>query len=96
MEDAVKQKVWIGYKIRGGRWIPNSNLVQAAHSFNRVREIKKTRRRVCPPARQPAHIEQLGSQWTDFHEIWYFSNFWKSVEKIQALLKYDKNNGNFT
>jgi hypothetical protein len=25
----------------------------------------------CPPAR----VEQLGSHWTDFHEIWYLSIF---------------------
>jgi hypothetical protein len=28
------------------------------------------------------HMEQFGSHWTDFHEIWYFSIFKKSVEKI--------------
>ena len=32
----------------------------------------------------------------DFHEIWYFSIFRKSVEKIQVLLKSDKNNGHYT
>jgi hypothetical protein len=38
-------------------------------------------------------MEQLGSHWTDFHEIWYLYIFRKSVEKIQVLLKSDKNNG---
>jgi hypothetical protein len=38
--------------------------------------------------------EQPGSHWTDFHEIWYLSNFFrKSVEKIQVSLKPDNNNG---
>ena len=42
-------------------------------------------------------MEQLGSHWTDFHEIWYFSIFFsKSVVKIQVSLKSDKNNGYFT
>ena len=41
-------------------------------------------------------IEQLGSHWTDFHEIWYSSVFRKSAEKIQVLLKSDRNNGYFT
>jgi hypothetical protein len=41
-------------------------------------------------------MEQLVSHWTDFHEIWYLSIFRKSVQKIQVLLKYDKNNGYFT
>jgi hypothetical protein len=27
------------------------------------------------------HKKQLGSQWTDFHEIWYLDIFRKSVEK---------------
>jgi hypothetical protein len=40
--------------------------------------------------------EHLGSHWTDFHEIWYLSNFRNSVQKIQVSLKSDKNNGYFT
>jgi hypothetical protein len=47
---------------------------------------------VCPSVR----MEQLSSHWTDFHEIWFFRIFRKSVEKIQASLKSDKNNGYFT
>ena len=35
--------------------------------------------------------EQLGSYQKDFHEIWYLRIFKKSVEKIQILLKSDKN-----
>ena len=38
-------------------------------------------------------MEQLGSHWTDFNEIWYLSIFRKSDEKIQVLFKSDKNNG---
>jgi hypothetical protein len=34
---------------------------------------------VCPSVR----MEQLGSHWTDFHEIWYLSIFRKSSEKLQ-------------
>jgi hypothetical protein len=33
------------------------------------------------------HIEQLGSHYTDFHEIWYLGIFWKSIEKVQVSLK---------
>jgi len=36
-------------------------------------------RHVCPPVR----MQQLGSHWTDFHEIWYMS-IRISVEKIQV------------
>jgi len=41
-------------------------------------------------------MEQLASQWTDFHEILYLSIFRKFVEKIQVSLKSDKNNEYFT
>jgi hypothetical protein len=41
-------------------------------------------------------MELLGCHWTGFHEIWYFSIFRKSVEKIQVSLKSDMNNGYFT
>jgi hypothetical protein len=41
-------------------------------------------------------MEQLGSHWTDFHEILFLRISRKSVEKIQVSLKPDKNNGYFT
>ena len=41
-------------------------------------------------------MEQLSSQRTDFHEIWYLRIFRKSVQKIQVSLKSNKNNGYFT
>jgi hypothetical protein len=40
-------------------------------------------------------MEQIGSQWKDFHEIRYLNNFRKSVEKFQVSLKSDKNNAFF-
>jgi hypothetical protein len=43
----------------------------------------------------PVPIEQLGSHWTDFHEIWYLSIFRTSVEKIPFPLISDKK-GYFT
>ena len=63
--------------------------------FRRVRKIEKRDcclRRVWPSVR----MEQLDSNWTDFHEIWYLSIFRESVEKIQVSLKSDKNIGYFT
>jgi hypothetical protein len=44
---------------------------------------------VCPSIR----IEQLGSNWTDFHEISYLSISGESVKKIQVSLQSDQNNG---
>jgi hypothetical protein len=41
-------------------------------------------------------MEELGSHWTDFHEICYLSIFRKSVEKIQVSLKSNKNNSYIT
>jgi len=41
-------------------------------------------------------MEQLGSQWTDFHKILYLIICRISVDKIQVSLKSDKNNRYFT
>jgi hypothetical protein len=41
-------------------------------------------------------MEQLGSHWMDFHEILYLGIFQKSIRKIQASLKSDKNKRYFT
>jgi hypothetical protein len=48
--------------------------------------------------RLAVHMEQIGLQEVDFHEIRYLSFFFfrKSVEKIQVLLKSEKNIGYFT
>ena len=40
-------------------------------------------------------VEHLGSQWADFHEIWYFSIFRKTVDKTRILLKSSENSGCF-
>jgi hypothetical protein len=53
----------------------------------------------CPPVRPSVCafvcMEQLGSQLTDFYEIWYLGVFRKSVDKIQVWLKSFKNNWYF-
>jgi hypothetical protein len=46
--------------------------------------------------RVSVRMEQLGSNWSYFHEIWRLSISPKSVEKIQVSLKSEKNNGYFT
>jgi hypothetical protein len=45
--------------------------------------------------RPPARMKQLGSRWTHFHEIWYWSISRKSVEKNLISVKSDNNNGYF-
>jgi hypothetical protein len=47
----------------------------------------------CLSVRRSVRMEQLGSHWTDCHEIWYLSVFRKSVNRIKVLLKYDKIKG---
>ena len=49
----------------------------------------------CPSISQSVRMEQLGYHWMDCHEILYLSTFRKSFEKIQVLLKSDKNKGYF-
>ena len=39
---------------------------------------------VCPTV----CMEQLGSPWIDFHEIWYLKIVQKSVEKSQVSLTF--------
>ena len=67
---------------------------QVLGAFEKLRKAAinfvMTLRLSVPPS---VHIEQLGSYWTDFHEILYFNIFLKSLEKIQVPLKSDKNNG---
>ena len=55
----------------------------------RARKIAKSDYQLdygCPSVR----MERLGSHWTDFHEIWHFGIFRRSVQKIQVSLKSDK------
>jgi len=57
--------------------------------FRRVRTTAKSDyylRHVCPSDR----MEQLGYNWTDFHEVLYLRIFRKSVPKIQVSLKSDE------
>jgi hypothetical protein len=67
--------------------------------FMRVRKIAKSDfwlRHVCPYARPPISMEQLGSHWTDFHEILYLIFFQKSIKEIQVSFKSENNNGYYT
>jgi hypothetical protein len=60
--------------------------------FWKIAKIDYKLRHVCPSVR----TEQLGTQWTEFHEIWYLDISQISVEKIKVSLKSDKNNEYFT
>ena len=41
-------------------------------------------------------VEQLGSHWTDFHEILYLGTFRKYTENIRDSLQFHKNTEHFT
>ena len=69
---------------------------RAATVCRRVHKVAKMRLLasscVCPSVR----IEQVGLHWTDLQEILYLSIFRKFVEKIQVLLRSNRNNEQFT
>jgi hypothetical protein len=50
----------------------------------------------CLSFRPPVRMEQLGSNWTDFHESSYLIMFRKTAKKMQASLKSDKYSGYFS
>jgi hypothetical protein len=60
-----------------------------------IRFIMSVGPSVCLFACPSVRMEQLSSHWTDFYETWYLNIFLKSVQKIQVILKSDKNNGYF-
>jgi hypothetical protein len=63
------------------------------HMLGAFAKLREAAIRFVASVRPSACMEQLGSHWTDFHEIWYLSIFRKSVEQIQVSLKSDKNSG---
>jgi hypothetical protein len=72
------------------------SLVVTCESYTFLGAIAKLQKATISFVMSPsARMEQLGSHWTDFHEIWYLSIFRNSVEKIQVSLKSDKNKGYF-
>ena len=80
-------------------FISYTKWLQVLKGYWHVRKISKSDyslRDVSPSVRPSVRMEQLGSLWTDFHEISYLRVFRKSVEKIQVSLKSDKNNEYFT
>jgi len=65
--------------------------------LRRVRKLAKSEYQLLHVSmRLSVRMEQLGSCWTDFLEIWYSCIFRKFIDKFQVTLKYDNNNGYFT
>ena len=63
--------------------------------IKRVRKVweKRLLTLSCLSVRPSVRMEQLGSLWTDFHEIWELNIFRKSFGKVQGSLQSNKNNG---
>jgi len=53
-------------------------------------------KRLLPFSCLSGRMEQVGSNWTDFHEVWHFWIFREYIMKVQVSLKSDKNNRYFT
>ena len=52
--------------------------------LRRIRKIAKSAYQLCHvllSVRPSVRMEQLGSHWTDFDEIWYYRLLLKSVDK---------------
>ena len=74
-------------------WILSSFLFKLLFMlFRKIAKSDYWLRPVCPSVRPIRNVE-LGSHWTDFHEVCYFGSSQQSVEKIQISLKSDMNIG---
>ena len=74
-----------------------SVLWRAAKRLSYIEDARCLKVNYVRPSIHPSvRMEQLGSQWTDFHEILHSDIFRKSSEKIQVSIKSDKNNVYFS
>jgi hypothetical protein len=80
---------------QGGMW-RDATLYSSA--FRRFRKNFEKGRLAssCPSVLPSIGMEQLGSHWTDFHEILYLRIFRNTLRKIQVSLKSNQNNRYFT
>jgi len=73
-------------KIPGHSFVPECSLLGA------FAKLGKASVSLVMSVHLSVRMEQRGSQWTDFRDVYYFSIFLKSAEKVQDSLKSDKNN----
>ena len=59
-------------------------------------ELRKAAISFVMSVRPSVPMEQRGFHWKEFDDTWYLSFLRKSVEKIQVLLRSEKNNEYFT
>jgi hypothetical protein len=69
--------------------------LESSFFFRRVSKLATKTIYFIMSVRPSGPMEQLGSHWTEFHEIPYFTILPKSVEKIQLSLKSVNNSGYF-
>jgi len=68
--DSVVHELWVPVMLKHFE-LPRNNKID---HFSHLPEITKSDseiRHVCLSVRLCLRMEQLGSHWTDFHEIWY-------------------------
>jgi hypothetical protein len=70
--------------------------MQTRVNFDAFEKLQKATISFVMSVRLSVRIEQFGSRWTDFHEIWDLSIFLTAVEKIEFSVPSHKNNVYFT
>jgi len=95
--DVIQDKIAVCYEINILHIIEFEHNAQFLGAFARLRKltirfVMPVHLSVCPFI----PMEQVGSHWMDFYEIWYLSIIRKFAETIQISLQTDKNNGYFT
>ena len=86
------------YSMRTTELLPLSNAtVQKKKNYIHFRKTAEVRLLIssCMSVCQSVRVEQLGSHWTDFYEIWYLSICLPSDKKIRVWKKPDKSEGSF-
>jgi hypothetical protein len=78
--------------LRAVVFLVNEPVLSVKFLLRRVHRIAKAAISFVVSVRPSVCLKQLGSHWTDSHEIWYLGIVAKSVEKIKLSLKSDKNN----
>ena len=94
----VHRRIFVFSRVMGVVWLglilKNSFLLVFLGDFENL--PKRLLASSCLSVRPSVCMEQLGSHWTGFHEIWYLSSFRKHVDKIKVSLKFDNHKANFT
>ena len=70
------------------------NFVQREYGF--LASSQNYEKRLLASSCESDRMKQVGSHWTNFHEICHLSTFRKPLAETEVLLNSDNNNGYFT